>query len=58
MKSEKKNECGNPWNEYFGFKCGTPIMFGPIICIVIQRLNICQKILTFLKIFLNIVMKL
>ncbi len=28
-KNEQKGEFGNPWNESSGFKCGTPIMFGP-----------------------------
>jgi hypothetical protein len=28
-KVKKKNEFENPWSEFLGFNCGTPIMFIP-----------------------------
>jgi len=30
-KSEEKCELKNPWSESVGFKCGTPIMLGPLL---------------------------
>jgi hypothetical protein len=27
-KNEEKDEFGSPWNEFVGFKCGTPITLG------------------------------
>ncbi len=32
-KSEEQSEFGYPWSESLGFKCGTPIMLGPLIVI-------------------------
>ncbi len=46
MGKVKKGEFGSPWNESLGFKCGTPIMLGPIsyviLCPLVYKLAVAK----------------